>query len=168
MLTKGQKIWAVSLALCFLGGLSAGLWIRRPPPVDPPAPEAAKPDTILIHDTLRLPAPPPMVVRVVDTIKVVLPDTSVTHQGDSAVIQLPMEESYYSGDGWKAWITGYQATLDSLFIDRTSTVIERPVYKTVTKHARWGVGAQVGATYVREQGVVPYIGLGVSYNILTF
>ena len=53
------------------------------------------------------------------------------------------------------------------------TVVEVPVFKTVTKHARWGVGLQAGATYLPgtqgQQGAIqPYVGLGLSYNIITF
>lgn len=70
-------------------------------------------------------------------------------------------------------MSGYNPQLDSLHIDRSTAVVEVPVYKTVTKHARWGVGLQAGATYLPgtqgQQGAIqPYVGLGLSYNIITF
>ena len=83
-------------------------------------------------------------------------------------IDVPIEQKHYGDSTYDAWVSGYQPTLDSLRFNQQTAIVEVPVYKTVTKHARWGVGIQAGVTYLPENGVVPYVGLGISYNLLTF
>lgn len=161
-----KRLAYLAIALVFAAGLFVGLSIRRPRPgTDVPEPQR---DTTWIHDTIRIAAPAPKTIRVRDTVLLAIHDTLILHRSDTAYVPVPLTESTYSGEGWQVWITGYHATLDSLHLDRTTGIVEVPVYKTVTKHTRWGVGIQAGATYLPNQGVIPYVGLGISYNLLTF
>lgn len=72
---------------------------------------------------------------------------------------------------YDAWISGYRPELDSLRIYRnTAQLINTTTVKTYQRPKRWGIGIQVGygMTVAAEPKLHPYIGIGLSYNILTF
>ncbi len=84
---------------------------------------------------------------------------------DSVEVEIPITQKVYSDSTYKAYVSGYKPSLDSLFIfaPHTTSVITR----TCPKANRWGVGLQVGTGWSRG-GVQPYIGVGISYNLFTF
>ena len=66
--------------------------------------------------------------------------------------------------------TGYRPQLDSIQIYQTTEYITKEI-KTVTKPKRWGIGLQAGygVSFSNMQiKATPYIGIGISYNILTW
>ena len=165
-----QKLMAVALGLVFITGLSVGLWIRRPKS-GPGGKPSAKPDTCWFHDTVRIQLPAPKAERIRDTCwleaAIPVPERDTIY----VPVPVPITSRYYAKDGWEAWVSGYRPSLDSLHFDKATALVEVPVYKTITKHARWGIGVQAGATYLPGQDrgrIQPYVGLGISYNILTF
>ncbi|MEG2121065.1 MAG: hypothetical protein RRZ64_03290, partial [Rikenellaceae bacterium] len=62
-------------------------------------------------------------------------------------------------------VSGYRAVLDSV------TLFNRTVYKDVTipkaRPKRWGIGLQVGYG-IGTNGLQPYLGVGLSYNVIRF
>jgi hypothetical protein len=108
-------------------------------------------DTVMVtvRDTM------PVAVRRVTTKYVPLPaDTVRIHD----TIYIPVKQTVYAGADYRAWVSGIQASLDSIHIEqRTVTLTE---YKK-EKRKRWGIGPGVG------YGVNgPYIGLGITYHII--
>ncbi len=67
---------------------------------------------------------------------------------------------------YHAWVSGFNVSLDSI------DIFERTV--KITQHIReppkrWGLGLHVGAGYYGTGNKIgPYIGIGISYNILTW
>lgn len=167
-----QRLMALALGLVFIAGLFVGLWIRRPKAGPEGEPGPAPRDTCWLHDTLTVQLPAPKAERIRDTCW--LPAVPQDPERDTIYVPVPITSRYYSEPGWEAWVSGYNPSLDSLRIDQATAVVEVPVFKTVTKHARWGIGVQAGATYlpgqnqVQQGRVQPYVGLGISYNIITF
>ena len=161
-----QKTLAyLSLVLAFVLGFFVCFVCRRqgPGPVDP----EVRIDTLWLHDTLRLPAPKPKTAHVIDSVLVPVRDTIQLH--DTTFIAVPISQTYYSEKEYEAWVSGYRAKLDSLHIYQQTAIVEIPVYKTVTK--RWGLGVQAGVTYQfgqEKNRVLPYVGVGISYNLITF
>lgn len=84
---------------------------------------------------------------------------------DTVTVQVPIEhkrEHYADAD---VWYHGFRAGIDSLAVYPLNTVV------TVTevrreKASRWGLGVQVGYGVTTQAGPVPYIGVGLSYNLL--
>lgn len=169
-----KRLLYLAIALAFVLGAFVGLSLRRTQPGPGVDPEPKR-DTTWLHDTVTVQLPAPKTKTPRDTVYLpapVPPDTT-GHAPDTVYVPVPIETSYYADEGWEAWVTGYKATLDSLHIHQATAIVEVPVFKTVTKHARWGVGLQAGATYLPgtqgQQGAIqPYVGLGLSYNIITF
>lgn len=119
-------------------------------------------DTVLWHDTVRLP-----VVRTNKTNadngsqESRASDTIVVH--DSVAVEIPITQRLYEGERYRAWVSGFRPSLDSIEVYSTTTTITMPKEKP----KRWGVGIQAGYGAGRN-GLQPYIGVGVSYNLLRF
>lgn len=84
---------------------------------------------------------------------------------DSVDVDVPITQKVYSDDStYTAYVSGYQVQLDSLIFQRKREVI------TITKWEppkRWSIGVQAGYGMSRN-GMQPYIGIGVSYNLFSF
>lgn len=157
-----QALEILGIVLVLVLGFMVGYWLRglRPGPV-PPEPQI---DTLWKHDTLMIAQPVYIKERVVDTMLIPVVDT--IHTRDSVFISVPREERIYEDSTYRAVVSGYRPSLDSIYIFKETAIVEIPVIKTVTK--RWGIGVQGGVTYLPKTGFTPYVGLGVSYNLLNF
>ena len=96
---------------------------------------------------------------------------------DTIYIRLPIEQRYYTGPHYEAWISGHRPRLDSLRIrtealrlTTATTVSHTATAARQSKTGRWGLGIQLGygMTIAPQPQLRPYIGIGISYNILTF
>ena len=92
------------------------------------------------------------------------------HPQDSALVEIPITSKHYSSEQYDAWISGYEASLDSIKVYSKERIVTETV--TVTKKARtkrWGIGFTGGYGYdFNSKTAAPYVGVGVSYNIITF
>lgn len=86
----------------------------------------------------------------------VAPDTNVTTT-DTVRVQIPITQKHYTDSLYTAWVSGYDARIDSIRIFTPTVTV------TKWKKHRWGVGIQAG---YGTQGA--YLGVGISYNVFTF
>lgn len=128
--------------------------------------------TVVVYDTIPYykPVPKDSVIKKYITVKlpVAEPQDSVIERQDSIVtqdsvkVQIPISQKVYQDSLYKAYISGYRAELDSIFIyNKETTITVRP------KPKRWhiGVGAGYGMTL---KGFQPYVGVTFSYSIFSF
>lgn len=131
-------------------------------------------DTVYIHDTTYIRQPRTVATRVLDSLLLAAvpePQNDTVRLTDTVYIKVPIEQKHYTGEDYDAWVSGYRPSLDSLKIYRQSAQITNTIpIKPATKSKRWGVGVQVGygMTVAPKPELRPYIGVGISYNILTF
>lgn len=85
--------------------------------------------------------------------------------GDSVNITLPITSKVYGDSTYTAYVSGFRANLDSIFVYPRHEVITTITDKT--RHKRWGIGVQAGYGISRNS-ISPYIGIGISYNIISF
>lgn len=90
-----------------------------------------------------------------------LVEKSVT---DSATVIIPITQKVYEDSLFRAYVSGYHPALDSIEIYRKSETI---YIRSPTKPKRWSVGIHAGLG-LTPNNIQPYIGIGVSYNILSF
>lgn len=83
---------------------------------------------------------------------------------DSTKISIPITQQRYEDDTYTAWVSGYNAKLDSVWVYPKTTTITK--IQKLNK-GRWGLGVQVGMG-VNGNKISPYIGVGISYNIFTW
>lgn len=165
-----QKTLAIiGIVLLAISGAVLGWWIRgltQPKPVEP----VIQKDTLYLRDTVEVDRPVPQPYPVYlpsDTVRL------VTTQHDTVEVMVPMEQKHYSDSLYDAYVSGYKPSLDSLRIYQTTKVVTITEIVKVPEKKRWGIGVQAGmgvqyGTIHKQMDVGPYIGVGISYNILSF
>lgn len=83
---------------------------------------------------------------------------------DSVSISIPITQSLYETEDYRAYVSGYNAILDSIFVTSRQTVIR---IRDPAKKKRFSIGIQAGYG-MTPKGFQPYIGLGVSVNLFNF
>ena len=81
-------------------------------------------------------------------------------QNDSVEVELPIEQKVYSDSLYKAWVSGFDARLDSIYIYQPTRYI---TIKTTEQQSRWSWGIQAGMG-ITPKGLQPYIGLGTTFR----
>ena len=153
-----MKTWHVIqiLILCFLSFLTGRCTKRAE--ID----FVQKTDTVIHRDTIRDSIPYPVYETVIQTVPEMFP-IYITLEGDTVrepiVVPVPINQKEYLTENYHAWISGYNAALDSI------DVFPKTVY--VTKKIpdrRWGLGV-IGGYGVGQLGLSSYIGIGFYYKI---
>lgn len=91
---------------------------------------------------------------------------------DSIAVDIPITQKVYEDSLYRAYVSGYRPSLDSLIIfprHDITTVTNGYAYPK-SRQKRWGIGIHVGygMTMSRAPQFTPYIGFGISYNLITF
>lgn len=149
-----RRIILTTLHLLLFGALCLLFSSRKPSPKEV---IIVKSDTIRVTDTVMVVKPQPIERKVVDTVVVHTTDTFERE----VIVTLPREVITYEDTAYRAVVSGYKPSLDSL------TIYHQREYIKVTEQLpapRWSVGIQ-GGVGVTPKGVQPYIGVGVSYRL---
>lgn len=102
--------------------------------------------SVIRHDTVRL----------------------ATLERDTVYVDVPIERRVYEEDSlYRAVVSGWHPSLDTLMVYPTTTTITIREKVHIPDRRRWGIGIQAGAGATRN-GLTPYVGVGVSYNLLTW
>lgn len=135
--------------------------------VKPEIVEIHRTDTMWMHDTVRETVPVPKVryLTRVDTVLLKVPGDTV-----EVPVLVPISRKVYEGEDYRAVVSGFRASLDTLDIFRKTQTVTNTVVQRVEvpgKPKRWGIGVSAGYA-LTPQGVKPYIGAGISYSFITF
>lgn len=99
-----------------------------------------------------------------DTVKEM--DTVVLRVCDTVETILPITQKEYRDSNYRAYVSGYKPNLDSIFIlSKQEMIMHRE------KMRRCSIGMQAGyGLSLRKDAVklAPYIGVGLSYNLISF
>lgn len=161
-----MKKWILIIALlagAFAAGILAGRGRNTPDIVEIR-------DTLTFHDTLFIYRPVPVYVARIrtDTVRLALVDSShTTVVRDSADVQIPIERRIYQEDSlYYVSISGYKPSLDTLIMYPKTTTISIRETKTQYRNSRISLGVQAGYGVFGKE-FSPYIGVGISYNIVS-
>jgi len=146
------------LAAVFLAGYGVGGVASR-------ADVEARIDTLTVVDTVTVREPVYVDRETVRTELVAVTDT--VRLRDTLFVEVPIESRHYSDSLYDAWVSGYRASLDSIRVYPRTTYVTTERTVRVPSRRRWGVGVQAGYG-VGKSGLSPYIGVGVSYNVIMF
>lgn len=124
-------------------------------------------DTVVVRDTVRETVLVPKVryLTRVDTVLLPVPGDTV-----EVPVLVPISWNVYEGEDYRAVVSGFRASLDTLDIFRKTQTVTNTVVQRVEvpgKPKRWGIGVSAGYA-LTPQGVKPYIGAGISYSFITF
>ena len=82
---------------------------------------------------------------------------------DSIEVVVPIVQTVYEDSTYRAYVSGFDAQLDSIFVAQKTEVVT--VTKVDTK--RWHLGVSAGYSYT-PAGWQPYIGLGLTFSLFGF
>lgn len=117
-------------------------------------------DMIRIRDTIRDSIPYPVIETVVQEIPEPFP-VYITLGGDTIhdtiYIPVPITQKEYTTDNYRAWVSGYKPSLDSIWVYPEKIIIRE-------KPRRWGIGVMAGYGIGRN-GLSPYVGVGGYWRV---
>lgn len=118
--------------------------------------------TEVVRDTDTVYKPTPYYVARIRTDTVFLPSTD----GGTAEVELPIEQKVYEDSAYRAYVSGFRASLDSIFIysDKQYIYETKTQYKP-PKRFTWGLQAGIGTLYDGRFRFGAYVGVGVSIRL---
>lgn len=95
-----------------------------------------------------------------------IPAVAKAADSDSIEVEIPITQKRYENEDYRAWVSGYEPSLDSIYVFPKTTVIHERSYKPPNK---WHIGITGGYGYgFKSKQVEPYIGIGISYSLISF
>ena len=179
MRTEKFILMEMGIVVAILIGFLVGRRCHRNDPGETPTPKV---DTLFIRDTNSFTEPkkepsPDVLIKEIP-VPVYVADSSaidsllsecarLQRSGDSLQLVLLRVQRHYSDSTFDAWVSGVDPRLDSIKTYQKNMVVTKEIQVIQVKKTRWGLGVQAGATAGKD-GVIPYVGVGVSYNILSW
>ena len=152
----------LTLACVFLFGFIIG---QKHPQKSPVEPIKTKVDTLVLRDTMMC-YKPIYVDRVqLDSVFVPILDTMMIH--DTTFVYLEREKVTWRDSLCEVYASGIMTSVDSVrhFQEDKYITIEKQVPVKIKTH--WGLGVNAGYG-VGKGGFTPYIGVGISYNLISW
>lgn len=178
----------LKILLVVIASLIAGAYIHKcqSPPGDIPGRGDCVTDTTTVYDTISYIEPAPVSTTPIGFINVTIPTPAIPSESldslpdiradtaelasadvvadtpDSLTLQLPITQNVYEGEDYKAYVSGVYPSLDSVFVypRREIVTIKKPP-------KRWHIGPTIGYGYT-PNGFQPYIGVSLTYSIISF
>lgn len=159
------KVFALIAVFLFIIGVA--LFRIRGLEKDIDALKNAPADTVVVTqiDTILSEKPVPVYKYISKTEFVEIKADSVRIDTVKELVFLPREYMVYKDSTYRAVVSGVQPRLDSIEVYRNTQV--QTITKTISvpDRKRWGLGIQAGAGW-NGRKVQPYVGLGVSYDLV--
>ena len=156
----------VGIAVAVLIGFLIG---QQHPQKSPVEPIKEKVDTLLIFDTITLTKP--VFVEKIQLDSVYMPVTDTLWKHDTLYVYLVREQIQWQDSLCRVYASGINPQVDSVTHFVQETIITREIPVPVKVKSRWGLGIQVGygaGVNGKQVYLTPYVGVGISYNILSW
>lgn len=156
----------VGIAVAVLIGFLIG---QKHPQKSPVEPIKEKVDTLLIFDTITLTKP--VFVEKIQLDSVYMPVTDTLWKHDTLYVYLEREQIQWQDSLCRVYASGINPQVDSVTHFVQETIINREISVPVKVKSRWGLGIQVGygaGVNGKQVYLTPYVGVGISYNILSW
>lgn len=130
-------------------------------------------DTITFYDTVCVykPIPKDSIVLKYKAVKLPVDTTCFGREdnfptNDSVTVVLPIVRKEYQDSTYHAWVSGYDVSIDSIqTYSRHDVTTIQQTPRLSTKH--WHIGVTGGYGFT-PQGLQPFIGVGISYSLISF
>ena len=93
-------------------------------------------------------------------------DTLYLH--DTIAVPVPIERRVYADSNYRAVVSGWHPSLDSISVYPATKIITIERERVEKERSRWGLGIQAGAGLSANGAAVPYVGVGVQYNLFSW
>ena len=95
-------------------------------------------------------------------------DTLILRERDTIAVPVPIERRVYADSNYRAVVSGWHPSLDSISVYPETRVITIERERVEKERSRWGLGIQAGAGLSANGAAVPYVGVGVQYNLFSW
>lgn len=156
----------VGIAVAVLIGFLIG---HKYPQKSPVESIKEKVDTLLIFDTITLTKP--VFVEKIKLDSVLIPVTDTLWLHDTLYVYLEREQIQWQDSLCRVYASGINPQVDSVTHFVQETIVNREISVPVKVKSRWGLGIQVGygaGINGKQVYLTPYVGVGISYNILSW
>ena len=156
----------VGIAVAVLIGFLIG---QQHPQKSPVEPIKEKVDTLLIFDTITLTKP--IFVEKIQLDSVYMPVTDTLWKHDTLFVYLEREQIQWQDSLCRVYASGINPQVDSVTHFVQETIVNREISVPVKVKSRWGLGINVGygaGVNGKQVYLTPYVGVGISYNILSW
>ena len=156
----------VGIAVAVLIGFLIG---QKHPQKLPVEPIKEKVDTLLIFDTITLTKP--VFVEKIQLDSVYMPVADTLWKHDTLYVYLEREQIQWQDSLCRVYASGINPQVDSVTHFVQETIVTREISVPVKVKSRWGLGIQVGygaGINGKQVYLTPYVGVGISYNILSW
>ena len=123
----------------------------------------SKVDTLVIRDTIKVTEAISVTKRVVDSIP--YPVTDTLRMRDTLYVFLEREQIRWEDSLSVVYASGVMPQVDSVIHHTENLIITKEI--PVIQKTRWGLGIQAGVS-AGKGGLTPYVGVGLSYNLLSW
>jgi len=127
-------------------------------------------DTVTVFDTIMHYLPKPVEVEKVKTeyrwLTMVEHFRDTTKMIDSVLVEVPIESRHYHGEEYDAYISGYEPSLDSIFVRQRTEYITETITRTVKDNKHLFVDVAGGCEYqFNTKTAVPFAELGARVKL---
>lgn len=134
-------------------------------------PQKERVDTLVIYETKLVEKPVFVEKKVVEKVPVPVPvsDTIMVH--DTIYVYMDREQVHWQDSLSDVYASGYDVQVDSVRHNIQTQVITKERDVIVKVKPKWSIGVHAGYGGVVNNGQIatsPYIGVGISYNILSW
>lgn len=125
-------------------------------------------DTLFVVDTIV--AEKPVLVEKTKVEKVLVPIIDTLRIHDTTFVYLDREQVVWQDSLSRVYASGILPQVDSVHHFIRERVVTRELTNVVKKPCKWGLGVHAGYGIMigREMTMSPYIGVGISYNIMSW
>lgn len=130
-------------------------------------------DTVCVRDTVFDYQPAPVdsarVRYLTRYLPVVNRDTvtqvEVVAMHDSVLVEVPITSKHYSAKEYDAWVSGYEPSLDSIFVYREKQIITETITRTVKENKHFFLDVNGGCAYqVNRSRYMPFAELRLTFK----
>lgn len=125
-------------------------------------------DTVIMKDTVIITRPLSEARAPRDTIILALPEVRIDMPRDTVhdtvYVRLPSENIVWTDSLCSVYAHGVMTEIDSVRHFNTTMQI---YHEPIPHQKRWGIGIQAGYGASRD-GLSPYVGVGLTYNLIRF
>ena len=134
-------------------------------------PQEERVDTLVIYETKLVEKPVFVEKKVIKKVPVPVPvsDTVMVH--DTIYVYMDREQVHWQDSLSDVYASGYDVQVDSVRHNIKTQVITKEKDVIVKVKPKWSIGVHAGYGAFAKNGQIsaaPYVGIGVSYNILSW
>lgn len=127
-------------------------------------------DTLVVYDTITQYEPIYQEKRIIEKVYLPVEITDTIWKRDTLLVAMEREQLVWQDSLSLIYASGILPQIDSVRHFVKEIVVNREVSMPYKIKSRWGLGVQAGygAYYDGKIRTAPYIGVGISYNILSW